>query len=77
MTGPERQSVVPAFKNFAVTWQCWIVDEGQAYEWRSTCNQYRVRRNERVFVAMREARIIGKHYPTIRAAMDAAQGVTR
>jgi len=40
----DRLSDVPSFSIGNVTWRCWVTDNGQRYEWRSTCGRYRVGR---------------------------------
>lgn len=73
----ESASSAPPFTLIGVKWKCWVIEDGQAYEWRSSCGKFSVTRNARTFVGKREGRIIGKGYSTIREAMSAAQGVMR
>lgn len=69
----DHKSSAPRFTLANVIWQCWVVDDGQAYEWRSSCGRFTVRRNVRLFAAREGERILGKQFQTIRAAMEAAQ----
>lgn len=63
------RSSAPDFKLRGITWECWIVDDGQAYEWRSSCGRYAVIRDGEHWRAKRGERLGQIEYPTIKAAM--------
>lgn len=41
----DRLSTAAEFATGQVTWRCWITDDGQRLEWRSTCGRYRAGRD--------------------------------
>ncbi len=68
----ERRSTVPDFMCEGVTWQCWIVDDGQRYAWRSTCGRCEVTRSDEgdgFMAIVRGRRRPVPGFQTLRAAM--------
>jgi hypothetical protein len=70
-TSPRRSSA-PRFRVGGVKFECWIVDDGLRYEWRSTCGRATAGRNVRTFWARADGRDLGKGFLTLRLAMIAA-----
>lgn len=70
----DRPSSSPKFTVDGVTFQCWIVDGGHRYEWRSTCGRCRVGRNAGNAMAWSSAdgAMLGAHFVGLRLAMQAA-----
>lgn len=77
----DRLSTVQPFEVGGVLFRCWIVDDGvneigvpsERYEWRSDDGVCRVGKNSgnaMSWAALR-GRIIGQHYQTRKAAMEA------
>ena len=60
------------FKIDGVKFDCWIVDDGHRYEWRSTCGQAFAGRDVQTFWARANGRDLGKGFGTLRLAMIAA-----
>lgn len=73
----DNLSTVPNFTLNGTTWQCCIVDDGHAYEWRSVCGQYAVIRDGQSWRAKRRDRLGSVEYPTIVLAMFGASNEQR
>lgn len=72
MTSTDRLSEAPNFELLGVTFRCWITDDGQRFEWRSTCGRFRAGRVLAVCWSRAGDRIVGKGFKTLRLAMEAA-----
>ena len=69
---PEQRSSAGPFEFGGKTWICWIVDDGQRYEWRSECGAYAVWRDGKTFRARRGERISDREFGSLVTAMQAA-----
>lgn len=66
----DRQTDI-IFRLGDVTWHCWVVDDGR-YEWRSSCQRFRVWREGRHVLASCDGRP-AQSQRTLRAGMIFAQ----
>lgn len=74
--GADRKSTAPPFTIGGTTFQCWITDDGQRYEWRSADGRLTVGRNtgRSSCWGRRGGNLVGSSYPSLKAAMDGITG---
>jgi hypothetical protein len=73
-----RPSTIPAFKILGVNFVCWVVDDGQRYEWRAPSFNLFAGRNEGrgTYWASHGSRVLGRNFTSLRLAMIAAVQAT-
>lgn len=65
-------STVPTFALGDSVWRCWVTDNGQRYEWRSTCGRMRAGRRDGLWRAVVDGREVYGSHESLKAAMQAA-----
>lgn len=73
----DHLSSAPTFSLGSVTFRCWVTDNGQRYEWRSTCGRYFAGRNGAHHWSSTDRNLVGSEFPTLKAAMQMAINVGR
>lgn len=71
---PDRLADIKPFRLLGMTWNCWLVANGQRYAWRPETAPLVVYRNTGKFTytARCNGLVIGDNYVNARAAMIAA-----